>query len=66
MRASIYLSFLILVLAGLPVRGQLVLFAADGSGGKLSNLYILKKADGSVDTVVGQIGFAVTGLALNP
>jgi DNA-binding beta-propeller fold protein YncE len=43
-----------------------VLYAADGSSGHLSSLVILNPATGAVSSVVGPIGFAVTGLAVHP
>jgi hypothetical protein len=43
-----------------------VIYAADGAGGNPSNLYILNPSNGSVVQNVGAIGFAVTGLALDP
>src|SRR5262245_34944671 len=42
------------------------LYAADGAVGNLSNLYILDPLTGGVVSVVGPIGFAVTGLAVHP
>jgi hypothetical protein len=43
-----------------------VLYAADGSGGHLSSLVVLNPNTGAVTSVVGPIGFAVTGLAIHP
>jgi hypothetical protein len=43
-----------------------VLYAADGSAGHLSSLVILDQNTGAVTSVVGPIGFAVTGLAIHP
>lgn len=43
-----------------------VLYAADGSAGHLSSLVILDQSTGAVTSVVGPIGFAVTGLAVHP
>jgi hypothetical protein len=43
-----------------------VLYAADGSAGHLSSLVILNQGTGAVTSVVGPIGFAVTGLAVHP
>ena len=42
------------------------LLAADGQGGNLSNLYTLDPATGAVKSTIGAIGFAVTGLAVDP
>jgi hypothetical protein len=42
------------------------LFAADGAGGNLANLYTLNPATGAVTSTIGAIGFAVTGLAVHP
>lgn len=42
------------------------LLGADGAGGNLSNLYVLNEATGAVKSTIGPIGFAVTGLALDP
>lgn len=43
-----------------------VLYGADGSAGNPSNLYILDPATGGVISNAGLIGFAVTGLAVDP
>lgn len=43
-----------------------LLYAADGAGGHLSNLYILNPSTGAVIRTVGPIGHAVTGLAIDP
>lgn len=43
-----------------------VLYAADGAAGHLSSLVILNPDTGAVTSVVGPIGFAVTGLAVHP
>ena len=42
------------------------LYGANGAQGNISDLYILDPADGSVIENVGSIGFAVTGLAIDP
>lgn len=42
------------------------LYGADGSGGNLSNLYILDPTTGDVIQNIGPIGFAITGLAFDP
>jgi hypothetical protein len=42
------------------------LFAADGAGGTLSSLYELNPATGAVKSTIGPIGFAVTGMAVDP
>ena len=63
---SILAALLAVLFTGTALQGQMVLFGADGAGGNPSNLYILNRSDGSVDTVIGQIGFAVTGLAVHP
>lgn len=42
------------------------LYAADGAAGNPSSLHILNPANGGVVSVVGPIGFAVTGLAVHP
>lgn len=49
-----------------PARAAPLLYGADGSGGNLSNLYIIDAATGAVVETVGPIGFAVTGLAVDP
>jgi hypothetical protein len=46
--------------------GAQLLYAADGAGGNVSNLYILNPDTGAVVRTVGPIGFAVTGLAIDP
>jgi hypothetical protein len=44
-----------------------ILYAADGAGGNPNtNLYVLNPSTGAVVQTVGRIGFAVTGLALDP
>jgi hypothetical protein len=43
-----------------------ILYGADGAGGNISNLYVLNPDTGAVVRTVGPIGFAVTGLALDP
>src|SRR5215216_3279616 len=45
---------------------QEVLYGADGAGGNLSNLYILDPTSGGAFQNIGPIGFAVTGLAVDP
>jgi hypothetical protein len=45
---------------------QQVLYGADGAGGDPSNLLLLDPSSGSVLQTGGPIGFAVTGLALDP
>jgi hypothetical protein len=52
--------------AAAPAFAAEVLYGADGAGGTTSNLYILNPATGAVVTTVGNIGFAVTGLAIHP
>src|SRR5262245_33059555 len=42
------------------------LYAANGSGGNLSSLAILNQTNGALSSIVGPIGFAVTGLAVHP
>jgi hypothetical protein len=51
--------------AGTASAAQL-LYGADGAGGHSSNLYILNQDTGAVIRTVGPIGFAVTGLAIDP
>lgn len=48
------------------VQAAPLLYGADGSGGQLSNLYIIDAATGSILENIGPIGFSVTGLALDP
>lgn len=43
-----------------------VLYGATGANTSTSNLYILNPATGAVVSTVGPIGFAVTGLAIDP
>jgi hypothetical protein len=43
-----------------------LLYAADGGGGHFSALYVLNPDTGAVVRTVGPIGFAVTGLAIDP
>lgn len=43
-----------------------VLYGADGAGGNPSNLYLLDPSSGAVLQNIGPIGFAVTGLAVDP
>ena len=43
-----------------------VLYGANGAAGNPSTLFILNPANGSVVSTVGPIGFAITGLAVNP
>jgi DNA-binding beta-propeller fold protein YncE len=43
-----------------------IFYAADGAGGNLSHLYVLDPSSGAVIQDVGPIGFAVTGLAVDP
>jgi len=45
---------------------QEVLYGADGAGGNPSSLYILDPGSGAVVENIGPIGFAVTGLAVDP
>ncbi len=45
---------------------QEVLYGADGAGGNPSNLYILDPGSGAAVENIGPIGFAVTGLAVDP
>ena len=42
------------------------LYAANGSAGNLSSLAILNQTTGALSSIVGPIGFAVTGLAVHP
>jgi Ca2+-binding RTX toxin-like protein len=42
------------------------LLAADGANGSSANLYVLNPASGAVLQTIGPIGFAVTGLAIDP
>ena len=42
------------------------LYGADGAQGNPSNLYLLDPASGAVAQTLGPIGFAVTGLAVDP
>ena len=42
------------------------LYAADGATGNPSSLHILDASSGGVISIVGPIGFAVTGLAVHP
>jgi len=61
-------------LASVLLRGSMLvsnvdaatLYAADGAQGNLSNLYTLDPATGVVSTTIGPIGFAITGLAIDP
>jgi hypothetical protein len=55
----------LLALAG-SASAQGLLLGADGAGGHLSNLYVLNPDTGAVVRTVGPIGFAVTGLAIDP
>jgi hypothetical protein len=50
----------------LPPADAAVLYAADGATGHPSSLHVLNPANGAVLSVVGPIGFAVTGLAVHP
>jgi Ca2+-binding RTX toxin-like protein len=43
-----------------------LLYGADGAQGNLSNLYVINPATGAVSQTIGPIGFAVTGLAIDP
>jgi hypothetical protein len=43
-----------------------ILYAADGGGGHLANLYVMDPTTGAIVLTVGPIGFAVTGLAIDP
>jgi hypothetical protein len=43
-----------------------MLYAANGAGGNISTLYVLDANTGAVVRAVGPIGFAVTGLAIDP
>jgi hypothetical protein len=43
-----------------------LLYGANGAGGNISTLYILDANTGAVVKAVGPIGFAVTGLAIDP
>jgi hypothetical protein len=58
------LAFFLAVAA--PAFAAEVLYAADGGGGNPSKLYTLNPATGAVSTTIGDIGFAVTGLAIHP
>lgn len=55
----------VLASAGSASAAQL-LYATDGAGGNVSNLYILNPDTGAVVKTVGPVGFAVTGLAIDP
>jgi hypothetical protein len=55
----------LLASAGSASAAQL-LYGTDGAGGHLSNLYVLNPDTGAVVRTVGPIGFAVTGLAIDP
>lgn len=47
--------------------GDPVLYGADGAAGNsTTNLYILDPTTGGIVSTVGPIGFAVTGLAIDP
>ncbi len=62
------LGFILIALLGVAARTQAapLLYGADGSGGNPSNLYIIDAATGAIVETVGPIGFAVTGLAVDP
>jgi len=55
----------LLGLAGSASAAQL-LYGTDGVGGNVSNLYVLNPDTGAVVRTVGRVGFAVTGLAIDP
>jgi len=43
-----------------------ILYGGNGAGGNLSQLYIVDPSDGSIISTIGDVGFAVTGLAMHP
>lgn len=51
---------------GAPPAPAQPLYGADGAQGNPSNLYTLDPATGAVTSVIGPIGFALTGLAVHP
>jgi hypothetical protein len=53
------------LLGTLPAAGD-TLYGADGAQATPSHLYVLDPASGAVTATVGEIGFAVTGLAIHP
>ena len=53
------------LLGTLPAAGD-TLYGADGAQGTPSHLYVLDPASGAVTATAGEIGFAVTGLAVHP
>jgi len=55
-----------LVAGGAQAEAASILYGADGSGGNPSNLYVIDPSSGAVITTIGAIGFAVTGLAIDP
>ncbi len=63
---SIFVTILAFLLSHTSLRGQFALYGADFSEGNSSNLHILDKSDGSSQSIVGNIGFAVSGLAIHP
>lgn len=67
MRVRLIAALFVLAIFATSANAQEVLYGADGAGGNSSaNLYILNPANGAVVTTVGPIGFAVTGLAVDP
>jgi hypothetical protein len=48
-----------------PASASSILFGATGSGGAPSNLYTIDTATG-VGTLIGPVGFSITGLAFDP
>jgi hypothetical protein len=58
-------AFLAWALAVAPLQAAETLYGADGAQGNPSTLYILA-SNGAVICMIGPIGFAVTGLAVNP
>jgi DNA-binding beta-propeller fold protein YncE len=56
---------IVMVLA-LVTNADATLYAADGAQGNLSNLYTLDPSTGAVLSTIGPIGFAITGLAIDP
>jgi hypothetical protein len=55
-----------LLALGATASAKEVLYGSNGAGGNPSNLYILNPSSGGVVETVGPIGFAVTGLAVDP
>lgn len=66
LRSAVLIQTVIFVLACASAATADVLYGADGAAGNPSNLYILDPATGAITSTVGPIGFAVTGLAIDP